>query len=309
MKTVFTNDMCAHVFAQRTQDEGRTNNGNMFFCGDTIYSYGHHFPMAHFFNDNVVLMNADSYSVSTSGHQSAVRMAIDNRYERIWLDTAMMKRCIDAHQWANNPDKPTIHVSDKKQIEKMVMDKMQAALNSAAKRRAEHLRNADINEALTELKNGIRVLELFGRKSARLNNALSTVQADTNAVLEQYSEAQKREAAKLKKEAVKHVKEWIAGDIDSIPYKYRNGTIHLRVNGDEIQTSHGARFPLEHGVKAFPMIKRCKDKAISWKTNGETIRLGHFRIDEIRTNGTVKAGCHTVPYESIERVARQLNLI
>jgi len=42
----------AHVWAQQVQDEERS--GNMFFEGDTIYSYGHHFPIARFVKKDVV---------------------------------------------------------------------------------------------------------------------------------------------------------------------------------------------------------------------------------------------------------------
>lgn len=55
--------------------------GNVFSNGDTIYSYGYHFPMAEILRDangkpTCVLVNGDRYSVSTSGHQSALRQAL-----------------------------------------------------------------------------------------------------------------------------------------------------------------------------------------------------------------------------------------
>lgn len=55
--------------------------GSVFAQGDTIYSYGTHFPMATVYRDNkgrarFVLVNGDTYSVTTSGHQSMVRGVI-----------------------------------------------------------------------------------------------------------------------------------------------------------------------------------------------------------------------------------------
>jgi hypothetical protein len=51
--------------------KGRSSS--MFIEGDTLYSYGHHFPllerMQHWGEDKF-LLNADRYSVTTSGHQS-----------------------------------------------------------------------------------------------------------------------------------------------------------------------------------------------------------------------------------------------
>jgi len=71
----------AHVWAQQVQDEERS--GNMFFEGDTIYSYGHHFPIARFVKKDVVLFNSNSYSITTSGHQGIVRSAIP-RYIKVF---------------------------------------------------------------------------------------------------------------------------------------------------------------------------------------------------------------------------------
>lgn len=55
--------------------EGATSGkaSNMFIEGDTIYSYGYHFPIAKRLNtNNIVIVNSNSYSNSTSKHQSHV---------------------------------------------------------------------------------------------------------------------------------------------------------------------------------------------------------------------------------------------
>ena len=73
MKTVFDNSMTAHVWASRSQPHGRSNNGNFYFEGRTLYSYGGHFAVGYHMPDEasgVVLLNSDSYSISTSKHQN-----------------------------------------------------------------------------------------------------------------------------------------------------------------------------------------------------------------------------------------------
>jgi hypothetical protein len=47
--------------------------GNMYFNGDTLYSYGSHFILALKTKQGKYLLNGDTYSVTTSGHQSEVR--------------------------------------------------------------------------------------------------------------------------------------------------------------------------------------------------------------------------------------------
>lgn len=74
-RQVFTGQEVPHIFASRSQDSGRNSNGTLYFNGPTLFSYRDSFPIAHFFGD-VVLFNADSYSVTTSKHQSWARYAL-----------------------------------------------------------------------------------------------------------------------------------------------------------------------------------------------------------------------------------------
>ena len=72
MKRVFSNarEVC-HIWAAQNQSEGRA--GNVFFRDSTIYSYGHHFPIARVYaldtGDRVALFNPNRYSNSTSKQQ------------------------------------------------------------------------------------------------------------------------------------------------------------------------------------------------------------------------------------------------
>tara|TARA_Y100000593_G_scaffold52397_1_gene98431 strand:- start:2150 stop:4006 length:1857 start_codon:yes stop_codon:yes gene_type:complete len=82
---VFDNPMTAHVWAQFSQDSGRSNNGNFYFEGRSLYSYGAHYvagylPPAADDVDGVgpALINGDSYSVSTGRHVSYARQAVLN---------------------------------------------------------------------------------------------------------------------------------------------------------------------------------------------------------------------------------------
>jgi hypothetical protein len=63
------NTQLAEQFAQK-KTEGK--GSNLFIEGDTIYSYGHHFPIAQHLGANVVVFNSDSYSSSTARHKCYV---------------------------------------------------------------------------------------------------------------------------------------------------------------------------------------------------------------------------------------------
>lgn len=73
MQTVFSNPMVAHVWAQQNQPRGRSNNGNMSFEGETLYSYST--PIAQIIDGKFALISARTYSVTTSGHISLARRA------------------------------------------------------------------------------------------------------------------------------------------------------------------------------------------------------------------------------------------
>jgi len=92
MRKVFSSHSeVAKVWAQRSQSEGRATN--VFFEGDTIYSWGRHFAMARWFKheqtgEPAVLVTTDSYSVSTSKHQGIVHRAIPSYARKVYVPTA-----------------------------------------------------------------------------------------------------------------------------------------------------------------------------------------------------------------------------
>ena len=77
-----TSDL-ARAYAKHQLTEGKAREGRAFVEGDTIYSYGHHFPIAHRIRDNEYLFNDDSYSRTTSKQQSAVRSALEEENAKI----------------------------------------------------------------------------------------------------------------------------------------------------------------------------------------------------------------------------------
>lgn len=78
MPNVFPNAMVAHVWAQLTQPEGRSQNGNFLFSGPFLYSYGPHYVVAYATPGGLYLLNADSSSMTTTGkHKPAAWRAVD----------------------------------------------------------------------------------------------------------------------------------------------------------------------------------------------------------------------------------------
>lgn len=81
MKHVFSSAYdVAHLWAHQLQSNARCSNTSLYFDGNTIYSYGTHFPVGKIVEnkrgEKAYLFNPDFYSVSTSKHQSVVDGAI-----------------------------------------------------------------------------------------------------------------------------------------------------------------------------------------------------------------------------------------
>lgn len=73
--------MAAHgdvAIAFMKQEKKRLTGSAMFFEGNVIYSWGRHFPIACWVNENVILFNVDGWrnSVSTQKHTGLVDYAV-----------------------------------------------------------------------------------------------------------------------------------------------------------------------------------------------------------------------------------------
>lgn len=83
VRAVFDNAMCAHVWAQLSQTFGRSGNGNLYFRGRALFSYGSHYVAGFLFPNpdtgegiGLAAVNGDSYSVTTARHVAAARRAL-----------------------------------------------------------------------------------------------------------------------------------------------------------------------------------------------------------------------------------------
>ena len=79
-KTVYDTSEIAHLWMHKAQGNATNKQHNFYFEGDTIYSYGSHFPIARHVESAAgvpaVFFTTGSYSPTTSQHVSQVRQAI-----------------------------------------------------------------------------------------------------------------------------------------------------------------------------------------------------------------------------------------
>ena len=81
----------------------------------------------------------------------------------------------------------------------------------------------------------------------------------------------------------------------------------LRIKDDEIQTTRGARIPLDHAIKFWGLIKSWHDKGVSYVKDHHSIHLGNYSVNRFE-NDVLTVGCHSIPYSEIQIIANQLKL-
>jgi len=298
MKKVFDIDQCAHVWAQQTQEDGKTPKSSMFFEGDSIYSYGYHFKIARFYtvkNQRIVLKINKSYSNLTSRHCSSVGRALDYAYFSV---------C--------NPDNPI------ESIKELSADLMEKYYNSFSTRSTcdlqEYTKNWEIN--ISEFN---RLCDLFNREEDKLEftDLHKELILEHEALLKQREEflstpeqIERKRLVKIQREAKqeKKLREQLKDDIKSFRAgKSPTGDLQnlrpqiMRIKGDQVQTSGGASVPLDEALELLAMIRN--KKAIPNET-----RVGYFTYNGIDENNIVKIGCHKIRLSEAIVILRNYNL-
>lgn len=284
MQTVFSNSELPHIWANGAQHSGRNSGDTFYFSGDTIYSYGSHFAIAkHFYAENITLVNNNSYSITTAAHISKTINAIRGKYIEVNEPTANTKQA---------------HRENYKQL--------LVEINDYQKKFVRARTNKDfclsLIESLTANANEYSKIFKLGHKSI----ALQFSEDEIKKALKKEADKKKQEKAERLKKDKGYLTQWKKGE--AVPILLYSYPVMLRVKGDDVETSHGAKFPKTHAPLAWRVVKNCVANKRAWQTNGKSIHLGHYQVDKIDINGNLKAGCHLVSYAEIERIAKELNL-
>jgi hypothetical protein len=306
-----------HKWAHRVENRsGKVAGkaGNVFYEGERIYSYGHHFCIARLLPSNVVVFGTHKYSSSTGNHQASVRGAV------------LHLRTVYCHDPAASPS------SNKQFAQSEIEDALaeppklakfkelkRLGARVTARREAEKF-NAYLAALPEEESKGVKPFDLT---EARFNHTPEEAERYAQLVREERErqtlrDAQREERGSARRErrpadmaaAAEKAKTRIP---DWRNHKYDGGMWNLptmlRLSKDKqnVETSKGADIPVTHAKRLWPIIQNCK--AVGKGFNDRQIRLGHYTLSEIRPDGSIVVGCHDIPYAEIELIARELGLI
>ena len=391
-KRIFTTGMCVHVWAQRKQAEGRSGKGSIYFNGDTIYSYGSHFPMGHF-TDHVgpkglpfAFVNVEDYSAQTDAHVRMTISAIDaTKWQIVRLHTnemlqamrgdiegaldAMLVRnvaklhdrlnellnvrkqfFIKGHQWVEVPpnERAALLTDDdlrelatevgrplplydlvamRSQIETMGAEWLKGE-PKREKDRARRAKRASIDgfmkyyeklfvsrgyvpwrteEKLKQHLNEVIVhrpdfapqaMQMYGERLAKreIDEAFRERHPDFQQVI---WKQQGRERKSIT------IGEWLMGAKGAAPYHPYGTPPLVRRKDNRLETTMGVEVPWAHAVKMFIYAQQCYQTRTAATVEPGKVAIGHFTLDSINEDGTLKAGCHTLRFPDMLALACQ----
>tara|TARA_R110001592_G_scaffold359064_1_gene664829 strand:+ start:389 stop:1222 length:834 start_codon:yes stop_codon:yes gene_type:complete len=277
MRKVFSSNAdCIHTFAQRSQDEGRTSNHNVYFHRDKIYSYGSHYLLGEFINNGeAIIINDIGYSNSTSKHISILQAAT-RQYKRFYVtrtDLNTVHCAVISHKNSlANARKPELYITPILQLWESLNEFLQY---TKAKKYKSNKKYKEIKAIVTAL-----------------NDSPEDYKEKIKLASQKLAKAQKRKDAKKLKERLSKFNFY---EIDS----FRVGDedyLRLSEDGTKVETSQRVSVKRENAKLLYKMIERGID------IQGKHIE--HYTVTSI--NGTLKIGCHNINIDSMHKVGKLL---
>ena len=345
-KHVFPTGEIAHLWAHQTQDDARNPQGNLYFRGATLYSYRDSYPIAKIFKKKaatLVLHVENTYSNTTAGHCSDARRATshlpsivvpdvvpDSAYSRgghaqnikflvdkaaEHLSKAQRALQVSTVSWRRNVARGALEDAEAYSkffgIRRKVPAFPELAWNAAIAR-AERIENPDPVQDAKRFRAREQRAKVAGEvgeyreEMARSMTAAGHCVGYRALIGKRWPAAIARLTGKTARpfyHAMAQRTDWRLG----LGYP-ADGPVMLRVNGEEIETSQGARIPLDHAPRVWRLVQAVISSGRPYVRNGRTEHAGPYPIDRVDVDGTVKAGCHTIPHSELRSMARQLGL-
>jgi len=301
MKHTFSNAQCAHVWASQSQDYGR--GSSLSFNGPTIKSYSTN--MATFVRPNVVFVNVEHYSVTTSKHQGHIWRALSD-------DLKIFKVFNDAVLNTRPESLKSIRAYYVDEMNTMAIKFTRARLNAEYILREWRRTRSMLEDFCKTFKRAIpKYLDIDN--SVGLGRAIDCARKQTEQVRKE-SEAKRQIRAKLQMEINNELPQrralWLNGvSNESLQICKSESGVYLRQDvfteimlrrmGKEIETSNGARIPYGAGQMLFNRWRLSPSKLIGK-------HAGSFEIVESDA-AHIRAGCTTITAQEINRFAKQEN--
>ena len=328
VKRVFNNiSEVAHVWAYQQQSDAKCRNA--YFEGDTIYSYGRHFPIARIYNkdgNKTVFFTTRTYGSTTSKHVNDVYMACRH------MNILYMHNVVSYARFGELDYDHKINIGDflgnisefLRKVEKGRTSKstylrdarhytrqLEAYLRFF---RLEEVVGTEVKEKIADAlsdKWNIHILEFEEKEAKRL--------ADPK-VQEKREKAQKARDAKIQEEDEEQLTKWrnfqTYSATISRKWSSRRGYgysslsyLRYNANKERIETSQHVEVPVEIAHLFYRHIQVMLRKGGCNSAQCCDYKLlNTYTVTEI-TQDRIVVGCHRIPMSEVELIAKQLKWI
>lgn len=291
------NDQVGHDWFYCNKNVVDQGAKNFFHDGTTVYSYGSHYPIARklgFKFDDVVLftidgsgiINTSSYGSTTAHHVSIVRRAIPNYIDVIFVDNVNAKNKKEhLHNYENNM----------KLIKGIVLD-------IAVGRNGSGIQNERVWSVKKVVQQMNKYTKLFklGKRQIDIEkildkDAIKKAKVKQELFLKKIIASQKKRTAQIIQENQQKIEDWKNGKRAQVPYAIKE--CFLRINGDVVETSKGAKIELDHAIKLFSYVK-CVNAG---KLDFQKKHFGTYTLISVNEK-KITIGCHTIKIEEMARI-------
>jgi hypothetical protein len=309
MKRILGTNQVAHFWANKVQDEGRVAHGNFYFDGDTIYSYGRHFPIAVHYN-GIVLFTTRTYSNTTSGHISLVKSAVSH------LDIIY---CMNPDEAARN-----YHANN---VASFIFNIVSIAKNklTTARKPAIYMAQIDAQKELLNKYTAFFNIEISAKQQAEISFSNAGEFKEAMDKANKAAEAEKIAQAKAFDKKMKAGKKVFQSFIDSWKsgqsktefsesikgamktnfefyynqVRYEN-TTYLRLSGNVVNTFKGVDIPTDVAKRYYAFYNRI---VAAGGCDGDcNFKMLEYNVNKA-TKDVLEVGCHHIPVSEIEYIA------
>lgn len=275
MKTIFTNSEIVHVFNLQNQSHGQTPNNNMFFRYGKIYSYGYHYLLAQFLDNETILINDKGYSNTTAKHISLVTSATSDKKQFFITKTDTKIVLSDIKNYLNK-------LTRARKTKEYYLNQ----INSTFKMYFDFVEYKKQKTKLKKVKEHREILKLYKDFTENYDN-----------LEQQIKEAQIKEQQRAKKAIKENLKKW--RNLEISYFRNNTGKDFLRLlDSDTIETSQGVKIDKKEAQRLCNLIDH--KKAIGQKVDNKYLITA--------CNGILKAGCHTIEMQEIDLIRKSLNI-
>jgi hypothetical protein len=283
------NSQLAHAWAHQTKPQAK--GSNLFFEGDTIYSYGYHFPIAKKVAFEKVLFTTREYSNTTARHKSLVARAIPSAW--LIISIPHFRKCNDNLSYFESEFSNAIekYKKSRKYKDSIFSDIIEELKNFRAYCDAFQVPFEDFSDNLKAL--------LFIVES----ESFAETQEERQARIQRQDEQEKKRRKKELLDLTDKIEAWKRGEQVYGFYQSRGSLAFLRVKGDKVETSQGASVPVSEALRLFHFIQSIQGDFIK-----ESCKVGDFTFTEL-SNGVATIGCHKIALDEMKRILAECEAV